>query len=154
MGMKWIQPQPAPGRGWGWEAPCVAPIDRAACQGEGAAWGEPAQLMLCASQRGPWGELLLPPTASCRVPHSSPPDFGLYEELLQEPGTKHTPSIYWMPTGCQGLCLGWGIRLGTRKLGSCSWGSHSLVTSRCVLRVINAIRGNSKCEERPPGKAS
>lgn len=128
--------------------------DRAACQGEGAAWGEPAQLMLCANQRGTWGEPLFATHYFLQGPPSPPPDFGLYEELLQEPGTKHTPSIYWLPTGCQGLCLGWGIQLETRRLRSYSWRSHSLVTPRCVLRVITAIRGNSKCEERPPGKAS
>lgn len=66
-------------------------------------WGEPASL--CAWPEGPSGEeLLLATHCFLQGPHGSPPDCSLCEEPLQEPGTEHTPSIYWMPTVCQGLC--------------------------------------------------
>lgn len=42
---------------------------------------EPAQHMLCAQPKEAPGESLsFPPTASCRAPHGSPPDFNLHEE--------------------------------------------------------------------------
>lgn len=108
---------------------------------------------LCLARGAPRAELLLATHCFLQGPHGSPPDCSLCEEPLQEPGTEHTPSIYWVPTVCQGLCQGWVTQLETSRLGSYS-PELTVLWSQDVLRVTGAIKGSSKCDYTPPGKAS
>lgn len=56
---------------------------------------------LCPARGAPGEELFFATHCFLQGPHGSPPDCSFCEEPLQEPGTEHTPKIYWMPTVCR-----------------------------------------------------